>query len=264
MRAHFHIICILLAAMALSSCQRVIDIEVKSGATQLVIEGNITNISGVQTIALSSTVPYNDANVYPPVRGAVVTVSNNGLNYTFKETQAGIYTISNFRGKASQVYTLKVQTDTKTYNATSAMVASPVTLDSVGISSLSIGSKTVKTISVFYHDQGGTPNQYRFVMWVNGVQVKQIFAVNDALTDGRMVNNTLYQDDITLKTGDKVEIEMQCIDKYVYNYWYSISQQGGNGPNNSATPSNPVSNIDNGALGYFSVHTTQRKSIIVL
>jgi hypothetical protein len=263
MRNRVYIVLILFLAMALTACQRVIDIKLSSAAPLLVIEGNITNVSGVQTISLSSTVSYNDANVYPPVTGATITAATGGINYVFRETYPGQYTLLNFRAKPGQTYALKVQTDTKSYTATSTM-PTPVLLDSVGVSSITVGTKTVKTVSVFYHDAPGTVNQYRFVMYVNTVQVKQIFTVNDALTDGRIVNNMLYQDDITLKTGDKIDVEMQCIDKGVYDYFYSLSQQGGNGPNNSATPSNPLSNFDNGALGYFSVHTTQKKSIVVL
>lgn len=261
MRKHIHILCSIL--LLLASCQRVIDIHIKSAPSLLVIEGNITNVTGIQTVQISNTVGYSDANVYPAVKGATVTLTNNGGTFTFKETQPGMYTINNFRGKIGQDYRLTVQTEHKTYIANSQMPVA-VNLDSLGVSSLSVGSKTVKTVSVFYHDIGGMVNQYHFVMYVNGVQVKQVFALNDNLTDGRVVNAMLYQDDITLKTGDRVEVDMQCVDKNMYNYWYSLSQQGGNGPTNSAAPSNPVSNLSNGALGYFSVHTTQRKSILVL
>lgn len=250
--------------MAIPSCKRVIDIDISNSEQKLVIEGKLTNVSGIQTINITKTVAYNDANVYPPVTGATVSIGSTTGTVTFKETQPGVYsTTANYRGRSGTAYTLTVKTGDQTYVATSAM-PSQVMLDSLNINGLSFGKKTVKTVSVFYHDPPDQVNQYNFLMFVNGVQVKQVFTVNDNLTNGRIVNSTLYQYDIELKTGDKVEVEMQCIDKYVYNYWYNLSQQGGNGPNNSATPSNPTSNISNGALGYFSAHTVQRKSIMVL
>jgi hypothetical protein len=238
-------------------------VDINSGPPLLVIEGNITNVAGTQTIFLSKTVAYSDANVYPPVSGATVLVSTNGYNYNFKETQPGQYTIGGLKVRAGQACQLIVTADGKTYTATSVM-PTQVNLDSIGISVLAVGNSTVKTPSAFYHDPPDEANQYRFVVYVNGVQVKQVFTLNDMLSNGRIINTTLYQDEITIKTGDKVDIEMQCIDANMYNYWYSLSQQGGNGPNNSVTPSNPVSNISNGALGYFSVHTAQKKSITVL
>ncbi|MES2275782.1 MAG: DUF4249 domain-containing protein [Bacteroidota bacterium] len=249
--------------LLLNSCQRVIDVDISHGATLLVIEGNITNVTGTQTVSITKTVAYSDANVYPPVTGAAVTMTSTSGLVTFKETQPGQYTINNFKGRTAQVYQLNVVSDGKTYSAVSTL-PTQVNLDSIGISGISVGKKTVKTVSVYYHDPPAIANQYYFVLYVNGQQVKRVFTINDSLSDGRIVNSTLYQDDITLTTGDKVEVEMQCIDKNVYSYWYSLSQQGGNGPTNSATPSNPISNFSNGALGYFSAHTVQRKSIIVL
>lgn len=247
----------------LSACQRVINLHVNNASSFIVIEGNITNITGTQTVTISKTVGYSDANVYPVVTGAQVSINTGVLTYALKETKPGLYTINNYRAKTGQTYLLSVKIDDKTYTASSTM-PTQVTMDSLGINNISVGSKSVRTISVFYHDPANMPNQYRFVLYVNGVQVKDVFAVNDDYSNGRIVNTTLYQDDIELKTGDKIEVEMQCIDKSVYNYWYGLSQQGGNGPNNSATPSNPVTNISNGALGYFSVHTSQRKNVTVL
>lgn len=253
-----------LLLMMTSSCKRIIDIKINADASSLlVIEGNLTNVSGVQTVAISKTVAYSNTNIYPAVTGAMVSIVNNGLTYVLKESQPGQYTTSSLRGRAGQTYVLKVQTGSKSYTATSVMPPT-VNLDSVGMTSVSVGTKTVKTVSVFYHDPTGVSNYYRFVMYANGVQVKQVFTISDEHTDGRVVNTMLYQSDITLKTGDKVDVEMQCIDKNLYDYWYALSQQGGNGPTTAAAPSNPTSNFDNGALGYFSAHTVQRKTIVVL
>lgn len=248
---------------AFTGCERVIDVDIKPNSTKLVIEGNITNITGVQIVSISKTVPYSDVNVYPAVSGAVVTVSNINGTYTFKETTPGQYTNSAIRARPGQEILLKVTLDNKTYTS-SATMPQQVTLDSLGVSEVTIGSKSIKTVSVYYQDPGPAVNAYRFVLSVNGALVKQVFTINDDLTNGRPVNSMLYQTDITLKTGDRVEVEMQCIDPLVYDYWYSLSQQGGNGPNNSATPSNPITNLQGDALGYFSAHTVQRKSIVVL
>ena len=55
---------------------------------------------------------------------------------------------------------------------------------------------------------------------------------------------------------------MECIDRPIYKYWYSLdrSATGGSG---QATPSNPVTNLQGGALGYFSAHTLQSRTMIV-
>jgi len=54
---------------------------------------------------------------------------------------------------------------------------------------------------------------------------------------------------------------MQCIDKNVYEYWYSLDQSS-TGSSQSAAPGNPVSNMQGGALGYFSANTLQSRSVV--
>ena len=65
-----------------------------------------------------------------------------------------------------------------------------------------------------------------------------------------------------IKSGDRVTIEMQCIDEIVYRYWSTVKAGGGDGDGNTAAPANPITNIKGGALGYFSAHTVSRKAVI--
>ena len=258
-----YLLLLLMPLLLFAACQRVIDVQIANTQPQLVIEANLTNQSGTQVVKLSNTINYSSTNVFPPVSGAIVTISgNNGYPpFKFTETQPGTYT-ANARGISTGIYTCNVQVNNQNYQATSAMPIM-VNMDSLGVFGQVFGSKTIKTIEVFYQDPPGVPNQYRFVMRVNGVQVNRIFVNTDRLSDGRKITMMLYQQDIELKTGDKVDVEMQCIDSNVFNYWYNLSSQNGNTPADSATPSNPTSNFNNNVLGYFSAHTTQHKTIIV-
>ncbi len=65
-----------------------------------------------------------------------------------------------------------------------------------------------------------------------------------------------------IKSGDEVRIEMLSLDEAIYKYWYSLRSGGGDGSGNTAAPDNPLTNIDGGALGYFSAHTVNRKTVI--
>lgn len=258
-----YLLYLLIVVMMSIACKKVISVDISGASQQLVIEGNLTDHQGTQTINLTRSVSYDSANVFPTVSGATVTVNDEaGAVYKFTETQPGVYTINNFKSKALSSYFLTVKVEGKTYYAGSSMPF-PVSLDSLTLVSQVFGNKNIKTVVVNYKDQASIPNQYRFVMYVNGIQVKRVFVENDQLSDGRAITSMLYQRDIELLKGDKVDIDMECIDSDMYNYWNSLSNQGGNSPQNSATPSNPPSNISNGALGYFSAHTIQRKSIII-
>ncbi|MEO6219108.1 MAG: DUF4249 domain-containing protein, partial [Ginsengibacter sp.] len=68
--------------------------------------------------------------------------------------------------------------------------------------------------------------------------------------------------DEKIMSGDTILLDMQCIDAAVYKYWFSLNQSA-TGNSQSASPANAVTNINGGALGYFSAHTLQTKSVIV-
>jgi len=244
------------------SCTKVIDLKLNNDAGDLVIEGKITNIPGPQSIVLSTNVPFTSTNSYPQVTGATVTVSDQAGNiYKFTEGPAGTYIANSLAGIEGNTYLMNVSTNGKNYKANSQMPAL-VLLDSV-TSKTSNFDKKRRQITVHYQDPAGTANQYRFVMYVNYVQVKSIFAYNDNYNDGKYVNIDLREDDIDVHPDDIVQVEMQCIDKVVYTYWFTQMQQEINGPGGGVTPSNAPNNISPNALGYFSAHTTQSRSIVV-
>ena len=62
-----------------------------------------------------------------------------------------------------------------------------------------------------------------------------------------------------LKKGDIVTVWLESVDKGVYDYFRTAGREDGQ----SASPSNPVSNISNGALGYFSASAVRKISLTV-
>jgi hypothetical protein len=138
-----------------------------------------------------------------------------------------------------------------------------VRLDSITTQTETIGSnKNRKSVLVHFSDPAGVPNQYRLILTVNGVEVSRVFAFNDDFIDGRYVDLELFENEKDIKPGDTVTVEMQCIDKFVFTYWFSLMQQD-NGPGGGVSPSNPPTNITPTVLGYFSAHTSSAKTIVV-
>jgi hypothetical protein len=254
---------LILLSLAFNSCKNVIDLHLNNAEPKIIIEGNLTDQLGAQEVIITKSVPLGNTNDYPPVTGALVKVIDyNGIPYKLTERAPGIYYSGSLFGRYNQTYTLNVQTGGKTYIAQSTM-PSRVAIDSVALSVQHFGNKTTKTIIMYYQDPPDTTNQYRFVLMINGVLVKQVFARNDQFNNGRFVQQLLYQNDVDLKSGDRVDIEMQCIDGPTYTYWYTFSQQKSNGFN-STTPTNPPNNFNTDeVLGYFSAHTSQHKNIII-
>jgi len=259
---------VLLSVLTIVSCTKDINLKLRDASGQLVIEGNITNAAGPQYVKLSTNVPFTNPNTYPPVTGATVTINDQaGNSYTLKEGPQGTYSATTPAGTAGTTYSLNVVAKGQTYSANSTMPAA-ITLDSItSQSKVAVrrpkNEKDKKEITVYYRDPAGINNYYRFVMWVNGVQVNDIFAYDDLLTDGRYVSRNLRESDVDIYSGDTVKVEMQCIDKPMYTYWFTLQRQQSQGLNVPVAPANPPTDISPVTLGYFSAHTTQSMTIVV-
>jgi hypothetical protein len=246
-----------------SSCEEVIDLNLNQSTPIIVIEANLTNRFESQLIKISLTKAFTDDNTIIPVKNAVVTIKEeNGLTYILKESLVfGSYSSVPFKGKVGLNYTVQVSVNGKTYTAQSTM-PQPVLLDSITVTELTFFTSKKKYIQVNYQDTPNIGNQYNYVLSVNDEVRNAYYVDSDRFNDGKNVTNTIFNDDPELKKGDKVLVDFQCIEMNIYRYFYSISQISGNGGPPTA-PSNPDSNFDNGALGYFSAHTTQKVSVII-
>jgi hypothetical protein len=99
---------------------------------------------------------------------------------------------------------------------------------------------------------------------VNGRQIPNIFVFEDRLSDGRYIEDALYNDSSYMKKNDTLQLKMYCIDKPTYDYFFSLAQiVGNNGGFQSASPANPNTNLTGGALGYFSAHTMKEVKLVV-
>ncbi len=269
-KSKYRAIVIILLGLILffSSCEKIIDIDLNSKEPQIVIEGNITNLQGPYTILINQTVNFNYANVFPPVSGAFVTIGDNVGNLdTLTETSPGVYVTSTIQGVYNRIYTLKVLSNGKEFTATSYM-HTPVNIDTLTMITETTHKATKKTINVGFTDPAGISNYYRFVKTINNVAQTTIYIEDDFLQDGNAINQPLlskYQDETTINKGDNVIVSLQVIDKNVYNYFRTLNQlKGGSGLiNQSTSPANPISNFNNGALGYFNAYSVTSKELII-
>jgi len=255
----------LLAITAGLACKKVIQVDLHDATSRVVIEGEITDLPGTYQVKITRSVPYPNDNNFPPVTGAVVQVtdSNNGILYPFVETSPGVYTCK-FTGVIRHTYQLTVNADSQLYTASSTMPA-VVHLDSVtfAINTNFDGKKEINAV-VNFEDPPGLGNNYQFIEYLNGRQVPNIFVFEDRLSDARYIEQALYNDSSYLQKGDTLQLKMYCIDKGVYDYFFSLAQiVGNNGGFQSASPANPNTNLTGGALGYFSAHTVNEEKMIV-
>ena len=80
----FSLFCIL----ALCSCEKVIDLELKESDIKYVVEGVITNEPGSCKVYISQSRQFDEENQFPPVSGAVVTIKDNGKGFSPTDVQS--------------------------------------------------------------------------------------------------------------------------------------------------------------------------------
>jgi len=246
------------------ACKKVIDIKVKQSDTKYVIEGVITNEPGSCKVLLSRSNAFYADNNFAVVSGARVTITDNGTEHTVPETAPGVYQNSSLTGVPGHKYQMSVSISNQIFTASCTM-PQPVLLDTLYISPGPFGQFKFATIG--YTDPVGVSNGYRFVQYLNGAKDPRIFWENDEFTDGVKVEAQLdtgvdkKDDPRNIKSGDSVTIEMLTLDRAIYEYWYSLRTGGGDGTGNVIAPANPLTNITGGALGYFSAHTVDRRSV---
>jgi len=247
-----------------TSCKKVINLDLGNKTGELVIEATITDQAGRQFVKLSRNVPFTNTNTYPAVTGATVSISDDaGNQYQLTEDTAGTYAINSATGIPGHTYHLSVNTGGNTYTASSVM-PQLVNLDSLTFRENIFDTKNNKKMArIHFQDPPNMANQYRVAMYVNRVQVKAVFAFDDQFINGKYADLDLQQNDVDVFPGDTVKVEMQCIDKPVYLYWFTLAQQQANNPGGQVAPANPPTNITPSTLGYFSAHTTQSITKVV-
>jgi hypothetical protein len=244
----------------------VISVDLNDAAPQIVIEAEVTNMKGPYHVRISKTVNFSAGNVYPPVTNAdvYITDSTSGTTDHCVQTDSGTYQTRHTVGLPRHTYILRVAIDGKQYTATSTM-PKPVFLDSVTFAlNFDFNNKQQRNAVVNFQDPPGLGNYYQFTEVLNGRTIPNVFAFEDRLSDGRYIEQPLFNDSAYLQINDTLLLTMNCVDRNIYNYFFTLANVTSNNSGfQNATPANPVTNLTGGALGYFSAHSTQQMRILV-
>ena len=260
--------------VVLASCTKVIDIDLNATDPRHVIEANLSTIKDSSMVKISKTISISDTNPNPAVSNALVTITDSNTNVidTLSETKPGIYKKLGLQGLEGHTYTLKIVSGEKTFVSTSTIYPT-IALDSIIQMSLfdqpgafgpggGPGGGTVQTakqirFQAFYKTTPEVESHFQLKVTIND-SINNDIEIRGSKEFSRY--STISPISVRVKKGDRVRLELQRIDKAVFNYFTGVIENLGQF---SATPSNPKSNISNGALGYFKAHTSSIKEIVV-
>jgi len=252
------------AIIVLVACEREIFIDLNSSHPQIIIEANVSDDTSQSYVKLSKTLNFSDPNNYPPVEGAEVVISDNcGVVDTLVEVFPGYYIAMRIEGVPGRTYSLTIKYGGETYRATSKM-PHVVMLDSLRFyQSFPELNDSLYYVVPLFLDPVRTDDQYRFISYINGEKDRTYFVFSDRLFNGMVNFRPVLSDDYMLKLGDTLTLEMRCIDYNIYEYFRVINNV--TGFNYFSPPANPLNNITGDyALGYFSAHSVQKKTQIVM
>lgn len=261
---------ILFFGILFTSCTDVIEVEVPEAEPKLVVEASIDWEKGtdgsLQTIKLSLSTPYFDADQLNPVTEALVQVTNNstGAVFNFVNQNDGTYTISSFVPVVGDEYSLEVVYNNETYTATETLMP-VVDIDEV-YQSLDQGfDKEALEVNVLFTDPVGIENFYLMKFQRQGGYLAELFDISDEFTDGNQMS--VFYEDEEFVVGDLVDIHLYGISKQYYNYIRLLIEQSSDSGPFATIPAQlkgnciNTTNSENNAFGYFRLTQVSKESI---
>ena len=252
---------LILALITLSSCERVVDIDLETAKPRLVVDAVIDWSKGTsgneQTIYLRTTSGYF-SNEIPTVSNAIVYITRDNLTFDFLEIAPGTYFCDTFIPELNATYQLTVITAEQTYTATETLNSVPVLGEIQQNNEGGFLGDDIE-IKVFFDDDGATNDYYMSTFKPDFKIIPDYGVVEDRFFQGNTIF-ALYSDE-DLKPGSVVDFKLAGISQRYFNYMsILLSIAGGSGGSPFSTPSSTVrgnlvntTNPKNFALGYFSL-----------
>lgn len=292
-RAVAHFLFILCIVGFLTSCEDVVDLDIESGAPQLVVEGWVTNQVKAQTIRLTESAPYFDNTPAKPALNASVTVTDEkGKVFTFKDLKNnGNYiwqpaSVRDTIGRVGGTYTLSIKLGTEEYTAVSKLNRVPkidsITyfFDKLPVARPDGGLQEGYNAEFFARDPTGPGDCYWIKSYKNGKYFDKAANITIAFDAGfspggnsdglnfilpirRSISPDFYQE------KDTVKVEIYSIPLEGFYFLNQVRTESANQGLFATAPSNIYTNVKNinangrKALGFFGAAAISTYSDII-
>ncbi len=270
----------------LTSCEKVISIDVPEGQQQLVVDGFLTNETGAQKIKLTVSQPYFDNSSLTGAMGASVKViSSAGDTFLFNENNIGEY-IWTPKGndtlcKVGLAYSLQINYKGSIYQAYTTMHPVPV-IDSLKFSkgeAFGPPSKKDGYSAEFFARDFPKEDDYYWIKYYHNDTLfsdasSLLLSVNGAVyppgADGFEfiipVRKAINKRSSQYHLGDSVKVEILSITHDTWQFFSEAKTQMTNGGLFATPPANIPTNISKStgdgilAIGWFSTSALSRRT----
>jgi len=257
----------ILTIIEVTGCYEPSDIDAfDSGEPAIVIEGLITDFDSTCSVIVSQSVAPTDSVNCTFINNATVVIRDDlGNSAKLQNIGNGKYLTKDIIGKPGHEYLLTIEIDESRYNSIERMPKSII------IDSIIVEYQSTRTIfdTIGYYISIFTPKTEDSVLYYR-IEIER----NNTLLDGYS-NLWIYEDnhktDIfqmnipqNFETGDSLTIKIYSLTKPIYEYYFGLSKQFNINFSNIQPPlTNPESNINPTALGYFQASTVNSFHLIV-
>ncbi len=271
---HKKILLLLFALPVFVACTEIIEIELDSTYSRLVVFGTITTDSIHHQVTLTSTTDYFYNEPSPAVENASVSVAFDDTLIFLEEsfTQPGIYLFPDaFRGVPGTTYYLEIQDVDIDQNGVSELYDAETTMpniakaDSIRLQKFITPFFSGYQIALWSPEPSGL-HYYNYKLIRNGVLINRRLSDYTVQTDEFFNNNYISgipvgflndeDENEVIKSGDTVTLEINSITEDYYTFIIDAqSEIFGNNPLFSGPPANVPSHISNGAVGIFTAYS---------
>jgi len=217
-----------------TSCEEVVEIDLKTGPEKLVIDANIYFDSEKpnqnQTIKLSKTVGFY-ANNYNPQLGAQVWIDDTlGNHFEFIDIdQNGNYKNEAFVMNINTSYKLHVITEGQSYTSEAVFYNTPAITKIEQKSDGGLLGDSYE-FKFWFKDNVDQENYYQLIDYAKKERRKEFSVMNDTYSNGNLMNFLIIDSD--LKIGEIFNISFSETSKSYYLYMEKIlsTSQGASNP----------------------------------
>lgn len=280
------------AAMVFTACEKDIDFKLDNTEPKLVVEATIENEKAPVVILTKSVGYFSSISAalltQSFVHGAEVYLSNGSLTHKLKEytrpLAAGVsffyYSIDSsslataFLGELDHTYSLQIRVEGQEYTAQTTIPKITKRIDSLWSKPAPDGDTTKAVVMVRATDPPGFGDYIRYFTSANG---GPFYPPLNSSFDDLFVDGTTYELQVApgvdrnledreanfFNRGDTITFKLSNIDKATYDFWRTMEFSYASVGNPFSTPTKVMSNISNGALGYFGGYASQYRTLII-
>ncbi|MDE3251718.1 MAG: DUF4249 domain-containing protein [Bacteroidota bacterium] len=284
--------CLWVLIMGLLSCEKTLNIEPNQQSPKLVVDAEIENgkaplvalshsldyFSTIDTATLNNsfvhnaTVTLSDGSQTIPLQEYKLSFSGGYAAYYYSTAPGNLFT-----GTMGKTYSLTIQADGKTYEATTGIPLLTKRIDSLWWKPAPFQSDSIKAVLMSrITDPPGYGNYIRYFTQTNQ---GPFFPGLNSVFDDQIIDGKTYDIQVDrgvnrnekldtgeygfFKRGDTVTVKFCNIDKATYDFWrtWEFSYQSIGNPFSS--PGKVLGNISNGALGSFCGYAAQYRKLII-